>query len=124
VVAAASSLWSTAARPPPWVSWTVGNSYPESSAITDWKWAFTWKETDLDKVADIVIEVVDTCPAGGGEEVIISDPSFDLRKALRLEARDIGGKCLEMRAYGMSVPVAGRTAYSADYFHSGDRSIH
>jgi hypothetical protein len=106
------------------VSWTVGNSYPESSAITDWKWAFTWKETNLDKVADIVIEVVDTCPAGGGEQLIMADYSFDFRKALRLEASQIRGKCLEMRAYGMSVPSAGRTAYSADYFHSGDRSIH
>jgi hypothetical protein len=106
------------------VSWTVGDANAESALVSQWKWAFTWFESNLDGVADIVISVVDTCPAGGGEALVLRDYSTSLRKRIRLSQSLISGKCLTMRAYGLSVPTGGRVVYSADYFHAGDPSTH
>jgi len=75
-------------------------------------------------VADIVFDVVDKCDPVYGEKVLYSDWSFNLVGKFTLDQSDICGKCLYMRATGLSVPVGGRTVYSADYYHSGDPTIH
>lgn len=106
------------------VDWPVGSTGSESPSITQWKWAFLWNEDNLASVADIVIKVVDKCPAGGGEVVVAQDLSYDLRKRIHLKTADISGKCLFMRAIGLSVPSGGRTVYTADYYHSGDPALH
>ena len=106
------------------VAWTVGDSGPESASITQWKWAALWIEPNLDSVADIDFKVVDTCPVGGGEVVVASDTSRSLRARFDLFQPQISGRCLEMRAYGYSVPTGGRVVYSADYFHGGNPNDH
>ncbi|MCP4674783.1 MAG: S8/S53 family peptidase [Deltaproteobacteria bacterium] len=106
------------------ISWPVGDGTPLSHEITDWKWAFLWFESALDSTSDIVIAVWDTCPPGGGEEIVAIDPSFSLRKRIRLDDSDTEGRCLEMRAYAYLAPPEGTRVWSADYFHSGDPQLH
>jgi len=106
------------------VRWNVWTSGPESSSITGWKWAFLWFEDHLASTSDIIIDVLDTCPAGGGEVVVSADDSFSLRKRIRLTQSSIGGRCLVMRARALQTPTAGTRVWSADYFHSGDNTLH
>jgi hypothetical protein len=106
------------------VSWPVGDSGPESYSVTQWKWALTWAETSLDGVADIDISVWNTCPPGGTPVQVAGQSDYDIRNRIHLRASEIGGKCLEMRAYGYNVPPEGRVVYSSDYFHSGDPEQH
>ncbi len=104
------------------VSWTVGDSGPESSLITKWKWAVMWFENDLTSVADIIIRVVDSC---AGNTMIAGDLSFYTRKAIFLDGGpSIANRCLVMQVIGFGVPAGGRTIYAADYFQSGDPSVH
>lgn len=101
------------------VTWPVWDTGPESTALTEWKWAALWDEPDLQNVADIDFYVYNTCPSGGGAPVLVaSDVGYSLRTHMRLSQSQIGGRCLEMRAYGYKVPAAGRTVYTADFFHS------
>lgn len=104
------------------VSWTVGDGGPESSLITRWKWAVMWFENSLTSVADIVIRVVDSCQ---GNAIIANDVSYYTRKTLFLNGgSQIANRCLVMQVTGVGVPPEGRVIYSADYFQSGDASIH
>ena len=112
--------------PNQWQSWPVGDAGPESSSITQWKWAAVWYEPDLSNVADLDFYVYDTCPPGGGPPVLVaSDLSYDLRARFTLNQSQIAGKCLEMRVHGTAVPAnSTRTVWSADYYHSGDPTNH
>lgn len=105
------------------VTWNVGTSGPESTSITEWKWATLWFEPDLQNVADIDFEVWDMC-APGGPVMLHADWSLSLRSRFNLLGPSIGGKCLQMRAYGYRVPAQGRVIYSADYYHSGTPSMY
>lgn len=106
------------------VEWPVGDNGPESSLITQWKWAVLWTEPDLDNVSDIDFRVVNKCPPGGGEQTLLYDAGYQVRARFRLGQSSISGRCLFMRAYGYKVVPGGKTFYSADYFHSGDPSTH
>ncbi|MCC6900735.1 MAG: hypothetical protein IT377_17275 [Polyangiaceae bacterium] len=101
------------------VKWPVWDSGPESSAVQQWKWAAFWMESDLNNVADIDFQVVNTCPPGGGTTPVRGDASRSLRSHFMLLQSEISGRCLEMQAYGYYVPPEGRVVWSADYFHSG-----
>jgi len=102
------------------VTWTVWDAGPEFNTLNEWKWATYWDEPDLNNVADIDFYVYDTCPPGGGPPVFVAgDSGYSLRTHMRLNASQIRGRCLEMRAYGFSVPAGGRVVYTADFFHSG-----
>ncbi len=107
-----------------WKSWSVGSSGPEDPAVTQWKWAALWFEPDLQNVANIDFYVYDLCPPSGGIQLVASDESFDLRMRMNLLQSEISGRCLQMYAYGRSVPSGGREFWSADYYHSGNTSYH
>lgn len=111
------------------ITWPVGNGGPMSPSVTLWKWAtlYTWTDPaggagGLSNVPDIDFYVDDTC--NGTTITIDHDTSRDTRARFRLTKERISGKCLRMRAYGHSIPPGGATFYSADYFHSGDPSLH
>jgi hypothetical protein len=99
------------------ITWPVWDAGPESSDITQWKWAFTWFDQNLGSTANVDIRVIDTCH--GNANVRITN-SWDLRKRIVLRQPDIAGKCLAMRAYATNVPSGGIDVFSADYFHGGD----
>jgi len=105
------------------IDWPVGSPGAESCSITQWKWAAYWTELNLSAIADIDFKVVNKCP-GVPEAVIASDTGLDIVSKFSLGTSQICGKCLFMRAIGYSVPAAGRTIYSADYFHSGTTTEH
>jgi Subtilase family len=105
-------------------AFSVGAPGPESPRIQQWKWAALWFEDDFQNVADVDFFVYDTCPPGGGEVLVTADLGFGLRMRVTLLQPDIGGRCLEMRVVGTAVPAEGRDVWMADYFHSGDPSIH
>ncbi len=106
-------------------TWTVGSAAAESAWVTQFKWAVTWFDDDLDESSDVVIRVYDTCPAGGGApQYIAGDSGYNLRKSIRLNQAQISGRCLEMRATAYQAPAGGVTIYSADYWHGGDPAEH
>jgi hypothetical protein len=92
--------------------------------VTQWKWAALWFEPDLQNVANIDFYVYDLCPPSGGIQLVAADESFDLRMRMNLPQSEISGRCLQMYAYGRSVPSGGREFWSADYYHSGNTSYH
>jgi hypothetical protein len=102
------------------LTWTVWDSGPESSLVTQWKWAVAWFEPNLYDASDIVIYVTDSCH---GNIQVASDYSFDFRKRLHLRSSNIGGKCLVMNAHAYKTPTAGTRFYTADYFHSGNADL-
>ncbi len=102
-------------------SWPVWSTGPESSAITKWKWVVFTKEHDLTATSFIIARVYDTC-AGAG--YVKGDYTATINKRITLDGADIGGRCLEMRVYGYQVPPEGVELYSADYFQSGDPTLH
>jgi len=105
-------------------AFSVGAPGPESPSIQQWKWAALWFEDDFQNVADVDFFVYDTCPPGGGEVLVTADLGFGLRTRVTLLQPDISGRCLEMRVVGTAVPAEGRDVWMADYFHSGDPTIH
>ncbi|MEM9463387.1 MAG: S8 family serine peptidase [Myxococcota bacterium] len=106
-------------------TWTVGSAAAESALVTQFKWAVTWFDNDLDESSDVVIRVYNTCPAGGGAPQYVSgDSGYNLRKSVRLSQSQISGRCLEMRATAYQAPAGGVRIYSADYWHGGDPAEH
>jgi hypothetical protein len=100
------------------VTFPVWDSGPESNSITEWKWAVTWYNDDLEYLEDIDISVWNTCPAGGGAAQYVAGQSdADFRNRVHLTAAQIGGKCLEMRVYGYSVRPEGMWVDMADMYH-------
>jgi len=122
----------------------VWDSGPEDVNVQQWKSAMTWVEPSTSgsgttiPVADIVLEVWDTC-APGGEVSVSSDYSFDIRKRLSLSHTQIvlptRSRCLEGRVRVFDIPVGSanplapgqprtRDVYVADYFHGGNPNDH
>lgn len=110
------------------VSFSVWDAGPKSPFMRQWKVAMTWKETNYAAAADIVLEVWNTCPSGGGPAVLVAgDLSYDNRKRIELVQSEISNRCLEyrIRTFSNSMPVGqARTVYVADYFHSGNPADH
>jgi hypothetical protein len=92
---------------------------PQSSAVTTWKTALTWRETNLDDVADIILRVRNTCPSVD----VASDVSWDVRKRIRLGQSSITGKCLVYDVTAVYLPQS-RTFTVCDYLQSGSASDH
>lgn len=107
------------------VSWTVGSSGPESTAISGWKWVVA-ADTGTTTPASYDVRVVDTCPTGGGEVVIAT--ALNQARRYRIVLADapntIHGRCLEMRVTALSVPPGGQGFWTADYYWSNANSEH
>ncbi len=126
------------------LTFPVWDAGPEDPNVQQWKGAMTWLEPSSPgsgstiPVADIVLEVWDTCAPGGAVSVS-SDYSFDIRKRLSLTHSQIvlptRSRCLEGRVRVFDVPAGSpnplaptqprtRDVYVADYFHSGNPNDH
>jgi len=62
-------------------------------------------QTPMDEVADIDIQVVDSC---AGNAIMASQTAFDLRNRVRLLQGNLTGKCPRLRISGWNVPQNGR----------------
>ncbi len=103
----------------------VGTSGPESASVTTWKSALIWFDNDLEATSDVTIEVLNTCPSGGGPPVLVEyDNSYYLRKRVRLNQSQISGRCLQTRIRAWETPPGGTTIYHADYYVSGSTTVH
>lgn len=97
---------------------------PEPTQATQFKLAMTWEEQSYQSIADITVDLWDTCPAGGGSAHLVSDLSFDIRKRIDV-SNNVGGRCLEYRIQALSVPPGQtRTVHVAAYYHSGNPADH
>ena len=102
-------------------SFAIGGSGPEPAGPTEFKVVAHWTPTDLHSTSDIVLEVWNTCPAGGGAAVKLQHNwTYDYRK--RIRRTNIAGQCLEVRVVPYSVPAQGETVYIAYLYHSGEVS--
>jgi hypothetical protein len=106
------------------VAFDVGGPGPESSLISNWKWAVVmdWPYGYVE-TPNIDIRVVNTCqPPVTYDEV--GDMTEVFRHRIRLYSSQIAGRCLQMRVTGVNVPSQGVRIYMADYYHSGDPELH
>lgn len=110
------------------ITFPVAGGAPMPAAVTQWKWAaaYTWNDPSagpggLQNVPDVDFYVDNVCT---GVTNLYSDIGYDVRAVFRLNQAQLAGKCLRMRAYAFSVPPSGVTIHMADYYHSGDPSVH
>ena len=106
---------------------TVWDPLAESPLVRQWKVAMTWDESDYAAATDIVLEVWNKCPPGGGEALVSLDYSWDIRKRVELTQSEISNRCLvyRVRTFDNSMPPGQfRRVYVADYFHSGNPADH
>ncbi len=102
----------------------VNGGQPIPSNVQGIKIALFYTDADYSDIPDIQLQLVDTCPSGGGELVLQSTYEH-LRERIRLEGSDIQGRCLEVRVRGLSVPIPyGRDYHLAWYFFSNSDYHH
>jgi hypothetical protein len=134
------------------VQFTVGADGPEPVGVTQHKWVITWFEPNLGAIADIDVELIDTCPSENQCPSLYGrckaagncrcpsgsngDPEYLVKASLvsavrkRISTTDLqdnwgNRRCLEMRIEGTDIPAGQtRVVYSADYYHSGDPLDH
>lgn len=109
------------------IEWSVGNSGPESASVNGWKMAALWDIDYYNDSPDIKFELVDKCPAGGGEQVIRTASRYPAKARMRMHASELSskfhGKCLYVRATAEHVNGSTRV-YAADYFYTNARDQH
>lgn len=96
---------------------TINNGNPLGTSFAQYKIVMAFFNNVV--ASDIVLEVVDTCPPGGGTQVIGSDWSFNLRKRVYLTGSQFHNRCLEARAIALETPSQGKRVYMALMRHSG-----
>lgn len=109
--------------------WPVGNTSAESSSIKGWKFAALIDYDYYDGGPDIRFELVDRCPAGGGEQVVKTAREAPLKARMRMSSADemeekYHGRCLWIRATAEHLPNATVTIWAADYYYSNPRASH
>lgn len=105
-------------------AFAVNGGSPIPTSVNGIKIALFYTDADYQNVPDIQLQLVDTCPSGGGE-VVVQSTFEHLRERIRLEGPDIHGRCLEVRVRGLSVPVPyGRDYHLAYYFFSNSDYRH
>jgi len=109
------------------LEWWVGSSSPKSTSINGWKFAALVDLNDYAGAPDIKIELIDTCPPGGGTTVLKTATRNALKYRLRLYDSELAtkfwGRCTKVR-----VTVEHATSsflfYAADGFYTGARVNH
>lgn len=91
------------------------------------KVAIAWFDAAYEDIADLHVELIDTCPAGGGDPDIIKTavPYQTMRKKLQVkDDADIHGRCLAVRIHGNAVDGNGEKYFFAAYGYSNDEALH
>lgn len=106
--------------------WGVGDGVPNYTS-TGWKMIGLVDDNYYNDSPQMRYELIDKCPPGGGEQVVLTAASYALKARLRIpEYRapsEIHGRCLYVRAtvVAASGPV---DVYFGDYFYSNARINH
>ncbi len=95
------------------VSWNVGSSSPDYAH--GFKASLIWRDSDFQNIPKIQLSVYNTCPSGGGEELVKSAHLYAMRQRLILYPSEINGKCLQVRVKGLNVPPGGVDFWAASY---------
>lgn len=104
--------------------WPVGST---SSAIQGWKMVGLVDRNSYSGAPDLLIQLVDTCPTGGGEAVVLSADRGALKYRMRMSsgmmATHFRGRCLRVRVTveHASGPVL---FYGADGYYTVPRLNH
>jgi hypothetical protein len=91
------------------------------AGATEWKAAVVWNETDPANVADIDVSV-ETLGTGNCNQTPVTlamQDDYDLHQRLTLTGSQVANQCIRLKIHGYSVPPAGRTIYSVNYWHGG-----
>ena len=91
------------------------------TSATELKVAMVWNETDMTNAADIDVyaEWLGTGNCNASPVTIAFQTDLDLHQRITLTGSQIAGQCIRLRVHGYSVPPAGRTVYSVNFWHSG-----
>jgi len=102
-------------------SFAVDGAGPEAVGLTEFKVVAHWTPLDFGSTSDIVLELWNTCLAGGGAAVRLQhNHTYDYRK--RIRPMNISGQCLWIRVSPYAVPAQGEAVYLAFLYHSGEVS--
>jgi hypothetical protein len=102
-------------------TWTVQHEGPgpESSAVTMLRWIVAPLDA-FSGDSDFVIELWDTCPSGGGPDLLLaSDQTFNQVKRIEVPGALYGGRCLEARIRVFVAPITPVRYISTSVFFSG-----
>lgn len=102
------------------VQWTVNTAGPEPTSVTGWKWALAIDTGAITGYPKLSVSVVDTCPPGGGTQVVRTALNQGLRYRVILQNGPnlIHNRCLEMRVVGTKVIGGPIPFWSADMYFS------
>ena len=110
------------------VQWPVGSTAAEGSNVNGWKFAALIDYDNYGDGPDVSFELVDRCPAGGGEQVIRTASRAPLKARLRMRAGDMDGafrgRCLWIRATAEHLPDSTVKIWAADYYYTNSRLEH
>lgn len=107
--------------------WAVGATGPEPSAIAGWKFAALADYDWYASAPNMTFQLIDKCPAGGGETLILQAANTAHKARMRMRAGDMAsryhGRCLYVRA---TVHNASGTfpLYMMDYAYTNSRIYH
>ena len=103
-----------------------GNGSAEPSTITGWKFAATIDYDEFPNSPAVLLQLIDKCPAGGGEQVLKVSIRATHKARLRMKASEMAtkfhGRCLWVR---MSVAATGSFPLTAmQYGYTNSRDWH
>jgi hypothetical protein len=88
---------------------------------TEWKLGLVWNETDMSNAADVDVYVA-TLGQGNCNQtpvLLAYQNDFDIHQKLILTGSQVANQCLQIRIHGHSIPPAGRTISSVNFYHGG-----
>lgn len=105
-------------------SYVINNGNPLPSNTTGMKFALYVSGDSWSNLPDLNVRVVNTCPHGGGQEVLYTALRQAGIAALRMPRNTVAGKCLRIDVHGQHVRSGG-VVYSGAYIvYSNDRKNH
>ena len=99
---------------------TIGGN-PQNPNKNGVKIATVYFDEDFSNIADIKVELVDTCPPSGGEITLRTASTNPLKKMIR--SSNIANRCLAIKLTGLSVSSP-QTVYIAAYTYSNSPEFH
>lgn len=108
--------------------WHIGGDGPEPSGLNGWKFAALIDYDYYDNGPDVKFQLIDRCPAGGGEQIVKTASSAPLKARIRMNLGEMPtkyhGRCLWMRATAEHLPNSTVKIWAIDYSYANVRVEH